>query len=96
MRGMGFDVGPGNFAENLTTERITLVSLPVGTYITIGEGLILQVTQIGKECHSGRAIRRQTDKCIMPKEGVFARVIRGGPIKAGDVIEVHSGEVTTD
>ena len=96
MRGMGFDVGPGDFAENLTTEGISLVSLPVGTYITIGEGVILQVTQIGKECHSGCAILRQTGKCIMPKEGVFARVIRGGPVKAGDVIEVHSGEVKTD
>ena len=96
MRGMGFDVGPGDFAENLTTEGISLVSLPVSTYITIGEGVILQVTQIGKECHSGCAIRRQTGKCIMPKEGVFARVIRGGPVKAGDVIEVHSGEVKTD
>ena len=96
MRGMGFDVGPGDFAENLTTEGLSLVSLPVGTYITIGEGVILQVTQIGKECHSGCAIRRQTGKCIMPKEGVFARVIRGGPVKAGDVIEVQSGEVKTD
>jgi len=85
---LGFDVGPGDFAENLTTEGLSLVSLPVGTYITIGGGVILQVTQIGKECHSGCAIRRQTGKCIMPKEGVFARVIRGGPVKAGDEISV--------
>ncbi len=96
MRDLGFDVGAGDFAENLTTKGINLVSLPIGTYITIGQEVILQVTQIGKECHSGCAIRRQTGKCIMPKEGVFARVICGGPIRAGDRIEVHSKEIKTN
>lgn len=88
MRKLGFDVGPGDFAENLTTEGVDLISLPVGTCISIGEGTMLEVTQIGKECHSGCAIYRQIGKCIMPKEGVFARVIRGGFVKAGDSIKV--------
>jgi len=88
MRSLGFDVGPGDFAENLTTEEIDLVSLPVGTYVSIGKEVILEVTQIGKECHTGCAILRQMGKCIMPKEGVFARVIKGGLVKAGDTINV--------
>lgn len=89
MRGLGFDIGPGDFAENLTTEGIGLASLPVGTCVSIGEKTILEITQIGKECHSGCAIFRQIGKCIMPKEGVFARVIRGGPVKAGDPIRIE-------
>jgi MOSC domain-containing protein YiiM len=83
MRNLGFDVGPGDFAENLTTEGIALVPLPVGTYISVGREAILEITQIGKECHVGCAIYLQTGKCIMPKEGVFAKVIRGGLVKAG-------------
>ncbi len=89
MQNLGFDIGPGDFAENLTTEGIGLASLPVGTYVSIGKEAILEVTQIGKECHSGCAIFRQIGKCIMPKEGVFARVIRGGLVKAGDPIKVE-------
>ena len=88
MRSLGFDIGPGDFAENLTTEGIDLVSLPVGTRLSIGKGVILEVTQIGKECHVGCAIYLQTGKCIMPKEGVFAKVIQGGLVKAGDAITV--------
>jgi len=88
MRGLGFDVGPGDFAENLTTEGIELVSLPVGTHIRIEEEIVLELTQIGKECHIGCAIYRQIGKCIMPKEGVFAKVIRGGLVKVGDTIRV--------
>jgi len=87
MQSMGFNVNPGDFAENLTTEEIDLASLPVGTRISIGEQIILEVTQIGKECHSGCAIFRQIGKCIMPKEGVFARVIHDGPVRAGEQIE---------
>jgi MOSC domain-containing protein YiiM len=87
MRELGYNVGPGDFAENLTTEGIELVSLPIGTQISVGEGIILEITQIGKECHSGCAIFRQTGKCIMPKEGVFARVIRGGLAKSGNQIK---------
>ena len=87
MRGLGFDVRPGDFAENLTTEGIKLASVPVGTQMRIGEEIILEITQIGKECHSGCAIFRQIGKCIMPREGVFAKVIRGGPVRAGNQIK---------
>ena len=86
MRQLGFDVGPGDFAENLTMEGIDLVSLPVGTHLSIGEEVILVISQIGKDCHSGCAIFRQIGKCIMPKEGVFAEVIHGGSVRAGDQI----------
>ncbi len=89
VRSLGFDVGPGDFAENLTTEGIGLASLPVGTYLSVGKEAILEVTQIGKECHTGCAIYRQIGKCIMPKEGVFARVIRGGPVRAGDRVRTE-------
>ena len=89
MRNLGLDVGPGDFAENLTTEGIDLVSLPVGTEISVGNDVILEVTQIGKECHSRCAIYRQVGKCIMPEEGVFTRVIRGGLVKAGDQIRTR-------
>ena len=89
MRSQGFDINPGDFAENLTTEGIELVSLPVGTRTSVGEEVILEVTQIGKECHTGCAIYRQISKCIMPKEGVFARVIRGGLVKGGDRIRIE-------
>jgi len=87
MRGLGFDVGPGDFAENLTTEGIELVSIPVGTQVRIGEEIVLEITQIGKECHTGCAIFRQVGKCIMPKEGVFAKVICGGSVRAGNGIK---------
>jgi len=85
---MGFDVSPGIFAENLTTEGIDLISLPVGTHLSVGEAVVLEVTQIGKECHSGCAIFRQVGKCVMPKEGVFARVIRGGVVRTGDELQI--------
>ncbi len=91
MRQQGFDVGPGDFAENLTCEGIDLALLPVGTQLSISKEVILEITQIGKKCHSGCAIFRQTGKCIMPKEGVFARVVRGGVVKPGDTIR-PSGE----
>jgi len=87
MRRLGFDIDPGNFAENLTTEGIDLVSLPIGIHLSIGEKIILELTQIGKQCHTGCAIYRQIGKCIMPKEGVFARVIRGGFVKTGDSLK---------
>lgn len=77
----------GNFAENITTEGIILYELPVGTKLKIGETL-QEVTQIGKECHSGCAISKQVGKCVMPKEGVFTRVIKGGVVRPGDIIEV--------
>lgn len=89
MRRLGLDVGPGDFAENLTTEGIDLVSLPLGTKVSIGEGVILEITQIGKECHNPCAIYRQVGDCVMPREGVFARVIRGGVIRIEDPIKVE-------
>jgi len=87
MRRLGFNVGPGDFAENLTTEGIDLLSLLVGTRIFIGE-TVLEITQIGKDCHTGCAIYRQIGKCIMPKEGVFTRVIKGGLVNVGDTIRL--------
>ena len=85
---LGFDVGPGDFAENLTTEGIDLMSLPVGTHISIGDEIIMELTQIGKKCHAGCAIYQQIGQCIMPKEGIFTKVIHGGQVKAGDIIKV--------
>ena len=94
MRKMGFDVGPGDFAENLTCEGINLLALPIGTRLSVGDKIILEITQIGKECHSGCAIFKQTGKCIMPKEGIFARVIQGGEVKTGDSINVKPKSAT--
>ena len=89
MRRQGFDLQPGDFAENITTEGIDLVSLPIGTRIKVGNEVILEMTQIGKECHAACAIRRQVGDCIMPREGIFAKVIHGGNIQSGDVIKVE-------
>lgn len=88
MQGKGLDLRPGDFAENITTRGIDLSALPVGTRIMPGDEAVLEITQIGKECHAGCAIRDQVGDCIMPREGVFARVIRGGRIKAGDTIRI--------
>ena len=78
----------GVFAENLTTEGITLHTLPVGTRLRVGDEAVLEITQIGKECHDGCAIKALVGQCIMPKEGVFARVEKGGVVRAGDEIVV--------
>ncbi|MDY7032880.1 MAG: MOSC domain-containing protein [Thermodesulfobacteriota bacterium] len=86
MRDKGLDVHPGDFAENITTKGIDLPGLPIGKRIRIGERIILEVTQIGKKCHTGCAIFQQTGDCIMPKEGIFARVITGGDIEVGNEI----------
>ncbi len=88
MRRLGLELSPGDFAENLTVEGLDLLSLPIGTRLAVGKDIILEMTQIGKECHTGCAIFRQIGKCIMPKEGVFARVIKGGAAKAGDEIRI--------
>ena len=88
MRSLGFDVSPGDFAENLTTEGLEFVSLPLGIRISLGKDVILKITQIGKKCHRGCAIYQQTGKCIMPQEGVFATVIRGDFVRAGDEIYI--------
>jgi MOSC domain-containing protein YiiM len=91
MQKEGYNVVPGSFAENLTTEGIDLLSMPIGTRFAVGDEILLEITQIGKECHTGCAIFKQVGKCIMPKEGVFTKVLRGGVVKAGDEIKVsHS------
>lgn len=77
----------GKFAENITTEGITLYTLPVGTKFHMGD-TIMEVSQIGKECHTKCAIFHQVGQCVMPTEGIFARVIKGGRVRAGDVITV--------
>jgi len=88
MKGLGLELTPGDFAENLTIEGMELFSLPVGTRLRVGTEAILEVSQIGKTCHSGCAIFQAVGACIMPKEGVFARVIRGGRIADGDPVEI--------
>ena len=91
MRHLGLNLRPGDFAENITVEGIGLCRLPIGTRILVGDEVILEVTQIGKECHAACAIRRQVGQCIMPEEGVFARVVQGGSVKPEDKVEI--GEV---
>jgi MOSC domain-containing protein YiiM len=86
MRDLGVDVGPGAFGENLTTEGIDLVSLPVGTEVRVGPEVVLEVSQIGKVCHTKCSIYYKVGSCIMPEEGIFAKVISGGKVKAGDEI----------
>ena len=80
LRGKGMEIGFGDFAENITTRGIDLASLPVGARISIGPAL-LEITQIGKVCHTGCAISRTTGDCVMPRKGVFARVVVGGEIE---------------
>jgi len=92
MQALGLDVTSGDFAENITTSGIELVSLPIGNRLQIGETL-LEVTQIGKECHTRCAIFHQAGDCVMPKEGIFAKVIRPGSIRPGDRIEVVAAPI---
>ena len=87
MRKLGLDVDSGDFAENITTQGLDLVALPVGTHVEIGETLV-EVTQIGKECHNRCAIYHQAGDCVMPKEGIFAKVLRGGIVLTGDDLRV--------
>ena len=83
----GAGVGPGDFGENLVVEGIDFSSLPVGTWLRCGD-VLLEITQIGKECHSHCAIYHKMGDCIMPREGVFARVLESGQISAGDQMSV--------
>jgi len=87
MRAKGLDVGPGDFAENITTEGLVLVDLPIGTHLKVGQTL-MEVTQIGKVCHDRCAIYYQAGDCVMPREGIFARVLEEGTISEGDTIAV--------
>jgi len=77
----------GSFAENITTEGLVLFEFPVGTMFKIGE-TIQELTQIGKKCHTGCAISQLVGKCVMPKEGIFTKVIKEGTVKVGDKIEI--------
>jgi MOSC domain-containing protein YiiM len=92
MRAKGFDLQPGDFAENITTRGVELTSLPIGTRLQVGAKVVLEMTQIGKECHASCEIRRLVGDCIMPREGVFARVIHGGRVKAGDNITINRSQ----
>lgn len=87
MQGHGFVLAPGDFAENIQTVGIAVKDLPVGTRLAVGPAL-LEVTQIGKQCHNSCEIRRLIGTCVMPTEGIFAKVLRGGRIKKGDPISV--------
>ena len=84
----GGNVNQGDFGENLIIEGIDLAKLPIGTKLKINEDIILEITQIGKECHSHCAIFHAVGDCIMPREGVFSRVLKGGTVKVGDEIFV--------
>ena len=88
MRKMGLTLNPGAFAENLTTRGIELVTIPIGTKVKVGKEVVLEISQIGKVCHTGCAISKQVGTCVMPKEGVFGKVLKGGTISPGDAIKV--------
>ena len=95
MRALGLSLTAGAFAENINTIGISLKTLPVGTLLQIGAA-VLRVTQIGKECHSDCAIRQQVGDCVMPREGVFARVLVGGAVRPGDPITIEGEDHGTD
>ena len=87
MRAKGLELEPGAFAENITTEGIDLAHLPIGTRLGNGE-VVLEVTQIGKKCHQGCAIFKQVGDCIMPREGIFTKVIVPGILRKGDNLDL--------
>ena len=86
-KALNFELKSGDFAENILTEGIELFTLPIGTKLQIGEA-VGEVTQIGKECHQGCAIRELAGDCVMPIEGIFVKVLKEGKVKAGDEIKV--------
>ena len=88
IRAKGLDVNPGDFAENITTEGIALHTLPVGARLQLGDAIQVEVTQIGKECHNRCAIFQAVGDCVMPREGIFVRVLHGGLVRPGDSITV--------
>lgn len=92
IRAKGVAVSAGDFAENITTRGIELWRLPVGTHLRVGKAVLLEVTQIGKTCHKGCAIFQQVGDCVMPREGIFTRVLEGGVVSPGDTIDVLSGD----
>ncbi len=86
-----FDIGPGDFAENITTAGFDLDSLRIGAKLRLGNRAVIEITQRGKNCHTRCEIRKLIGNCIMPKAGLFARVICGGKIRVGDPIEIQEG-----
>ena len=92
MREKGLNIKDGDFGENIVTEGIELKSLPIGTVLKIGDGITIRVTQIGKLCHDRCAIYYKAGDCIMPREGIFAEILTGGTIKAGDEITIVGKE----
>jgi MOSC domain-containing protein YiiM len=88
MRDLGLKVHPGSFAENITTEGLNLPELPIGTRLRLGPEALAEVTQIGKVCHDRCAIYKLAGDCVMPREGIFVRILKGGLVSAGDSIEV--------
>jgi MOSC domain-containing protein YiiM len=89
MRAAGLDVSFGDFAENIATEGVNWPSVPVGTRVLIGDRALLEITQIGKKCHKKCAIYYRAGDCIMPTEGVFARVLKGGTVRVGDPVRLQ-------
>ena len=87
MRSLLPGLEPGAFAENINTRGLDLKSLPVGTRLRLGE-TVVEVTQIGKECHNDCEIKKRTGKCVMPTEGIFAVVVREGTVRKGDEIDI--------
>ena len=87
MRAKGLTVGPGSFAENITTKGIELYTLPVGTRMRLGSSLV-EVTQIGKVCHDRCAIYQQAGDCVMPREGIFVKVLEPGDVRVDDSVEI--------
>ncbi len=86
-----YALNPGDYAENLTVQGVDLKSVAPGDKIVLGSGALLEVTRIGKECHRHCAVFERLGDCVMPREGVFAKVLRGGKVKAGDTVAVTAG-----
>jgi MOSC domain-containing protein YiiM len=87
-REQGLDVTFGDFAENIATSGIDWLKVPIGTKVRLGDSALVEITQIGKECHNKCAVYYQAGDCIMPREGMFARVLEGGKIYSGDVVQI--------
>ena len=97
MAAAGLNVGPGDFAENVTTLGIDLLDIPIGSLIKLGSSAVLEISQIGKVCHTKCAIYYQAGDCVMPRDGLFAVVRAAGRVRAGDPIEVLAlGDGTCD
>ena len=90
--GTGITVGPGDFAENITTRGLDLLAIPVGTRLRIGDEVVLEVTQHGKECHDGCEIKKQVGDCVMPREGIFGNVVQGGKVRVGNALRILTTE----